>query len=417
MNKYSSALWASACAALMFGACSKDSNKSNDTGTTPVDPTETGRYVLAVSPVSSTGVADYLLTAANLDSGKVSTERNGVEQDGTYRYYVTHNNKFFSMLYGQGNPGAVTAYDLSTQGELNKLTNFQTETVQAFAPAGDDILMFKVPRSSTGGDNALWYRVNTSSLTIVAEGQSNIVAMTGTEERAHFTWLKQVNDKIFAPYMSIKGCCGDGFGTAYPDSAWIAVYSYPDMTLEKIIRDNRTSYIGRYFTDGLEVVENNDVYAFSSAVATNGGKNTSTKPSAITRLLSGTTEFDQNYYFDIEQASGGAYLTNKLYLGNNIFLLSMATEKGAYSTGNRFAIVNVNTKSFTWVTGTPDAAQVADVTVNNYSPKDGKTGYVGITLTDGTSAVYKFDASSASAVKGLVVEGGTITAVNRLDWK
>lgn len=277
--------------------------------------------------------------------------------------------------------------------------------------------MFKVPRSQTGGNNALWYRVNADQLLITAEGQSDIVAMTGTEERAHFTWIKQVGNKIYAPYMSIKGCCGDGFGTSYPDSAWIAVYSYPSMTFEKVIKDDRTSYIGRYFTDGLEVVENGDVYAFSSSVATNGPNYTSTKPSAITRLKSGVTEFDKDYFFDISSASSGHHLTNKLYVGNGIFILTMAKNKGAYNVGKQFAVVNVNTKSFTWITGTPDPAAITNVTSNNYSPMDGKTGYIGISLTDGTSYVYKFDAASATAQQGLKVEGGAITAINRLSAK
>ncbi|QEC42858.1 DUF4374 domain-containing protein [Pseudobacter ginsenosidimutans] len=409
MRKYNQYFSALSLAAILFASCDKDDNNNPE----PVDPTVESKYIVAVTPAALTNVADYLLTADNLDAGTISTTGNGVEQDGTYRYYVTHNGKFFSMLYGQGNPGAVTAYDLAT-GKLNKLTNFQTETVQAFAPADKDILMFKIPRSQTGGNNALWYRVSTEKLEIVGEGQTDIVSMASNGERAHFTWLKQVGNKVYAPYMSIKGCCSDNFGTAYPDSAWIAVFSYPSMTLEKVIKDNRTSFIGRYFTDGLEVVENGDVYAFSSGVATNVGVYTSTKHSAITRLKSGITEFDQTYLFDIETASGGWYLTNKLYVGNNTFILSMAKDKGAYAIGNRFAIVNVVDKTFKWVEGTPDPKDIADVTTTNFAPMDNKTGYIGISLNDGKSAVYKFDASTATAVKGLNVEGGGITAIQKL---
>lgn len=395
-------------ASILFSGCDKNDNNNGQEG---------GRFIVAVSPVASTAVADYLLTANSLDDGTITTAGNGVEQDGTYRYYVTHNNKFFSMLYGQGNPGAVTTYDLDGTGKLNKLSNFQTETVQAFAPADKDILLIKIPRSQTGGSNALWYRVNTDKLEIVAEGQSDIIAMANNGERAHFTWIKQVGNKIYAPYMSIKGCCGDGFGTAYPDSAWIAVYSYPSMTLEKVIKDNRTSYIGRYMTDGLEVVDNGDVYAFSSSVAKTGTNYTSTKPSAIVRLKSGVTEFDQTYFFDIAAASGGYFLTDKLYLGNNVFILTMSDTKDPYATGKRFAIVDVVAKSFTWVSGTPDPANIASVTNNNYAVRDNKTGYIGITLKDAKSAVYKFDAATATAVKGLNVEGGEITAIQRLDAK
>ncbi|RYF63024.1 MAG: DUF4374 domain-containing protein, partial [Cytophagaceae bacterium] len=130
-----------------------------------------GNYILAVSPAASTGVADYLLTAQNLDAGTITTAGNGVEQDGTFRYYVTHNGKFFSMLYGQGNPGAVTAYNIQN-GKLTKLTNFQTETVQAFAPVNDDLLLFKISRSLTAPTSS-WYKVNTNSLTISSEAKKD----------------------------------------------------------------------------------------------------------------------------------------------------------------------------------------------------------------------------------------------------
>lgn len=114
-----------------------------DEGNDPVieNPDANGRYVIASTPIASDGVADYLLTADDLHQGTISTVGNGIEQDGTYRYYVTHNNKFFSLLYGQGNPGAVTTYELNQTGQLIKISDFQSETVQAFAPVNDDILM------------------------------------------------------------------------------------------------------------------------------------------------------------------------------------------------------------------------------------------------------------------------------------
>lgn len=397
-------------AGLLLGACSED-----DVTGDPGNPSGEGRFILAVSPVASTGIADYLLAAEDLETGSISTEGNGVEQDGTYRYYVTHNNKFFSMLYGQGNPGAVTAYELNDLGQLEMVTDFQTETVQAFAPVNNDILLIKIPRS--GGEEALWYQVDSEQLLITDEGQLNVVKLAGNGERAHFTWITQVGDKVFAPYMSIKGCCGDTFGTSYPDSAWVAVYSYPDMQLETVIRDDRTSYIGRYFENGLAVDEGGDVYAFSSSTATNGGELTSTRPSAITRIKAGTLEFDLSYYFDVEAASGGANITSWTYVGNGnvVALLTSAEEKGGYVQGKRLAAINLPEQTFQWISGMPEVAEIESVTSNNYTPKDGRTAYIGLTLTDGVSYVYKVDAVTGTATQGLKVEGGTLTAISRLE--
>jgi len=398
--------------ALAFAAVFASCSKSNDSEAVANDP---GNYILAVTPVASTGVADYLLTASDLEKGTVSILGNGIEQDGTYRYYVTANNKFFSMLYGQGNPGAVTTYNI-TNGKLTKLSNFASETVQAFAPVNDDILMLKIPRAITN-PLANYYRVNTNSMLIAGEGTINTQTILNNGETAFFSWIKQVGTKVYAPFFSIKACCNAGFGTAYPDNAWIAVYSYPDMKFEKVITDNRTSFIGRYFTDGLAVVENGDTYAFSSSVATsNGTILNSTKPSSITRLKAGVTEFDQTYLYNVETKSNGYVITNWTYVGGNNFVanVSKKADKGAYVVGNELAIINVVDQSFKLVTGLPIPAEITNITSNNYSPKDGKTAYYGLNLKNGTSYVYKIDASNATATQGVKVEGGALTAIQNI---
>lgn len=392
-------------AAATLASCSKSDNDSTPT------PDNPGNYILTVTPAASTAVADYLLTAGDLESGKISTAGNGIEQDGTYRYYITHNNKFFSMLYGQGNPGAVTAYDIK-DGKLNKLTNFQTETVQAFEPVNDDLLLFKISRNQAS-PLSNWYKVNTNSLLISAEGTTNTLQLTGNGELAHFSWLKQVGNKVYAPYFAIKD---RSFATAYPDSAWIAVFNYADMSVEKVIKSDRISFIGRYFRDGLALTENGDLYAFSSSVASDGKAINSTKPSAIVKIDTEREEFDASYYFNFEEASGGLNMTDWLYLGNNTFMV-LATnkeEKGAYEDGKRVGIVNVLDKSFKTVSGMPEAASIESITYNNYTPKDGKTAYLGVNMVDGTTWVYKIDASTATATRGLQVEGGRLTAIQYL---
>jgi hypothetical protein len=408
------ALFVAAFALAMSCSDDNDAAPEEDNGNEePTDSTDTdkpGTFIVTVTPAASEGVADYLLTTSTLESGKVSILGNGIEQDGTYRYYVTHNNKFFSMLYGQGNPGAVTAYNMQ-DGKLKKLTNFQTETVQAFAPVNNDLLLMKISRSLTT-PTCLWYKVSTESLTITGEGTFNSLDMTGLGELAHFTWLKQVGDKVFAPYQAVKD---RSFNTDYPDQAWIAVFNYADMKLEKIITDDRTSFIGSYFRDGLNIAENGDIYAFSPSAATTGGQLSSKKASAITRIKAGTTEFD-DYYFDVDAASNGLNVTAWIYVGENkyIVLSQDKSERTAYPTGKRVGIINVADKTYKPVTGFPAVADIDLITTNNYTPKDGRTGYIGVTLTTGASYVYKIDATTLTATKGLEVEGGGITAIQYL---
>ena len=390
-----------------FSSCNSDDPEPG-----PVAPTVESRFIIASTPLASDGVADYLLTAESLTEGSISTVGNGVEQDGTYRYYVTHKNKFFSMLYGQGNPGAVTTYQLNGEGALEKLSDFQSETVQAFGAMNDDIVMAKISRSATDPVGS-WYRLDADQLQIVADGKWNQEEIANNGERAFFTWVTQVGDKLFAPYFSMKACCNDSFGTNYPDSAWIAVFDYPSMELNKVIKDDRTSFIGRYFLSGLEVDELGDTYAFSGSVATSNGAMTSTLPSAFTRIKAGQLEFDQSYYFNVEELADGYYITAKTYAGKGKFIVTMNKEKGAYTTGNRFGVADVYNKTFTWVTGAPSESDIVSVTINNYSAKNG-LAYIGITTETG-SWVYELNANTATAKQGLKVEGGVITAISKLD--
>lgn len=412
-------------AGLMLASCDKKEDAAPETEV-PVDPTVPGdtttpakvTYVVTVTPVGTTGIADYLLTTGRIDSGTISTRGNGLEQDGSYRYYIATRGKFFSMLYGQGNPGAVTTYKVDANGGLVKSGNFQSETVQVFAAVNNDILMMKVPRSGT--EICQMYRVDADSSFIVGNAQVDVVALAGNGERAHFTWAKQVGNKVFAPYMSIKGCCNDNFGTAYPDSSWIAVFSYPDLKLEKVIRDNRTSYIGAYFNDGLAVDENGDVYGFSPAAATQsiGGVSTviSTKPSAFVRIKAGTTEFDQSYFFNVEEASGGHHISNQTYLGKGKFLLQMYGTAGKPEGKRKLAIADVYAKTFAWITGLPAEINSTSASYNNNTvSEDGKTAYIGVNAPDG-SDVYIIDIAGASAKKGLKVDGGAITSIVKMKY-
>lgn len=395
--------------AAMTIAATLNSCSKSDSDSAPANP---GNFIIAATPIASTAVADYLLTTASLDTGTVSTAGNGKEQDGSYRYYVTHRNMFFSMLYGQGNPGAVTTYNI-IDGKLNKINNFQTETVQSFAPVNNDILLIKSPRSITDlGATAFWYQVNTDSLKISKKGEINAMTLANNGEIGHFSWIKQVGNKVFAPFFCI---IDRSFSTNHPDEAWIAVFSYPEMKLEKVITDNRTSYIGRYFQDGLALVENGDVYAFSPSLANNNGVITTTKPSAVTRIKSGTTEFDNSFFIDFESLTGGLNIMNWYYVGNNNFVTFATTkeEKIKNSTAKTVGILNVANKTYTPVTGLPAKADIASFSTNNY--KINGAAYFGVNMTDGVNYVYKVEAGNAKATRGVKVTGGTITAVSHLD--
>jgi len=409
MNKqYKNFLFAAICA-VALSSCSKDSDSPN--GEASLD-TRSTKYIITAT-TGATGIADYLLTTDNLTTGSITTVGNGLEQDGSYRYYVTSQNKFFSLLYGQGNPGAVTSYALNAEGKLIKTSNFQAETVQVFAPVDKDVVTIKVPRS--GASISYMYRIDAAQSLIVGEAQQDTKLLTTKGERAHFTWATQVGDKVFMPYMSIKGDGVDNFGTQFPDSTWVAVYSYPALKLEKIIRDGRTSYLGAYFTNGLFQDEKGDAYGFSGAIATSNGAAVSTKPSAVIRINKGAIEFDQNYFFNLQTKSGGYKLSSSAYIGNGKVLVQMYGNIGLASGAPKLAVVDVYAQTFTWVTGQP--AVINSTTVNRYNVTndDATAIFIGINTPDG-NWVYSINGTTGVATKGLEVKGGSITVVSKLKY-
>jgi len=73
-------------------------------------------------------------------------------------------------------------------------------------------------------------------------------------------------------------------------------------------------------------------------------------------------------------------------------------------------------KTYKAVTGLPAAEEIKGFTgTNNYAVKDGRTGHIGVNLKSGVGYIYKIDATTATATRGLKVEGGTITAIEHLN--
>lgn len=390
-------------------SCSSDSDKpGNETGGGDTGKT---KYIITAT-TGAAGIADYLLTADDISTGSITTTGNGLEQDGTYRYYITAQNNFFSLLYGQGNPGAVTTYNLNAEGKLVKKSNFQAETVHVFAAVNKDVLTIKVPRS--GASIASMYKIDAEKSLITGEAQQDTKKLAGNGERAFFTWATQVGDKVYMPYMSIKGDGVDNFGTVNPDSTWVAVYNYPELKLEKVIKDNRTSYLGAYFTNGLFQDENGDAYGFSGAIATSNAALTSTKPSAVIKIKKGTTEFDKSYFFNVQEKSGGFKISATNYISKGKFLLLMYGNAGKNNGTPKLAIADVYNQTFTWVTNAP--ATLTSVTSRyNITTEDGNSAVVGINTPEG-NWIYTINGTTAVATKGMKVEGGQITAIAKLKY-
>ncbi|KUF43013.1 DUF4374 domain-containing protein [Myroides marinus] len=415
MKRYVKSVFVLSIIASMLACSSDDSSNALGGEDSSSGNGKVERFVIAASSIEHQGVADYLFTAEGLESGSLSLKNNGIEQDGKNRYYIAQNNKFYSLLYNQGDPGAVTSYELDSKGELKNLAHFMTETVQVFGSINNDFVGWKMPRS--GSDVAPWFSYNTVTNMLNGDGIINTEKLANNGERAHFSSLLQMGDKLVAPYFSMRGIKGDVWGTSYPNTAWIAVYDYPSMKLNKVIESNKSSQIGAFFKDAMAVDEKGDGYAYSSANLVADNKVISKNPSGILKVDGKTLEFDDSYFFDVEKVTGGYFIAHFVYAGKGNFIARLKKDKLDRKSTFKYAVLNVYNQSYKWIEGLPEG--IKDLGFSDkayYATKDGKTVYMGVTTNEG-SYVYKVDADAATAKRGMKVEGGNITFISKISSK
>ena len=173
--------------------------------------------------------------------------------------------------------------------------------------------------------------------------------------------------------------------------------------------------------------DNGDVYVFSGAIAKNPPKVkapqtpdvASTKPAGALRIKQGATDFDSSYFFDISAVSGNGIFRRVWHITGNKFLLEFFNDASKAALNvvevNRFAIVDMSTKAFNWVTGLPDPSDFANIASNPVEPTvyNGKI-YLPVNVKNADPAIYIIDSATNKATKGLTVKGASfINAIGR----
>lgn len=394
---------------ILATGCSDDDDNSPNP-----DPTveKKEKYVIEVSALGGMMGPSYILTADSITGGTISLTGNGVELP-EITSALFQNNTLFSLVYGISGQGPVTTYKLGADGNLVQGGTINLPTANVFGKIDDDaVITCAVPRELSS-PMANFTILDAENPQIRSTASLNAITLReGTGEMASFNALTKVGNKIFAPYMSIGGTGGTGgYNSQYLDSTWIAVLKYPELTLEKIIKDNRTSYIGAYFgMFGVDQVDNGDVYTFSP-VPTG-----STKHSAVLKIKNGTTEFDQSYFFDLENASGGHKLARSSHITGNLFLAEMYDEIGKASGKVKLAIVDVVNEKLDWVTDSPIYTP-GILNTPTYVEKDKKSVVVPISETLNNFNLYIVDVNFKTAKRGAEIKGiGIFSAISKLSY-
>lgn len=408
---------------------------SDDDITTTPDPTPTSvsKYVVGFQalPVGQAAPVDYILELPSLESltkGEISVEGQGTPLKG-WRFFHSVKNTVFTAGYSDDDK--CIAYQLDENGELKEKANFAFQSTLDNYGAIDDNTLLAVELSGALSDPSAtsipdrsFYIINAETGLLEKIVTHPIDSSIGDGTLANPSYIPWVTGMVLRDgklFISYHKLFPDGsFGPVGVDKAYVAILKYPEFELEKLIEDERTSFIGiNGHSTGIEKTENGDIYSFSSssnAAAIVGA----TTPSGILKIKNETTEFDTDYFFDVENAANGGKLFWMDYVGNGkaigrIVLDDTLDAWGVFKEQGSFfklVVLDLVNKTVTDVQGIPAHANryTSPMFVENgkayLSSRVGEViGANGENAGTGETNVYIVDPETAIATKGAKIQG------------
>lgn len=199
------------------------------------------------------------------------------------------------------------------------------------------------------------------------------------------------------------------------DSAYVAVIDLSTNEVEKVIGDGRTGMVfgGQAPNAGMVMDANGDIYLQALGTTNAGGAS----PSGVLRIRNGQTDFDPDYFFDLEDAVGticyGIYHTS----GGRTFTANVQDESDfwEFATGEpQFKYVEIDLTTRTSIGDVPGLPTTYGTrTMIIYELADQNLLFT--IATNDENAVYSFDVTANSASRLFTSSGGYITGLEELN--
>lgn len=389
-------------ATLFISSCSNDDDPINPNP----EPAEES-FVLSLSIQGSDGnFTYYTVPFEDVMTGSLSAAGEGIEQPGYFDFKQIDN-----TIYSIGGLDDVNVVGISRgeDGELQEIGDVSfSKSLSDIVEAGDNTLV----AVSIAGDSDVvtFHTIEKGSVSTTGTVDRPISDLTDADVPA-YSGMQIVGDHLFLSYYISNPNTWD---TDYTDEAMVAVYSYPEFEFQEVITDDRVGPIGGFNTQsGLIEDENGNIYAVSHSNPANGYSQF-TNDSGILRINNGETEFDDDYYFDVEEASGGT-VSHLKYLGNGMAFaeINMAPrdEQARWSDSPlQSAIIDLNSHEVNFISGIPEhngaGRRLAALHDGNYI-------YLTIPGEDAVS-VYRVNTTDYTATKGADVEANFVAGFFKL---
>lgn len=395
MNRFFSRynLMAFVLVALFTGSCSED--ETNDDATH--EP-----YVLSLGVTSSNATSYYVVTTDDLMTGTISPVGNGIEQTG-YFDYEQGGNTIFSI----GGMGVTNVYGITRNGfgdlQLGGNFVFDNNISDLHQVDAETMLAIDMPASPQVSDQFMFYKVSIADVSIT-EKVSRPVSELTTVDWPYFTGMRAHGNRLYVTYMLMDPTT---WATQHTDEMMVAVYSWPELELIRIMKDTRTGPAGSWNAyNGIVKDESGNLFVMSNTAIANGYSQ-STKAAGFLRIPAGTEVFDPEYFFDIEETTGGLKPAHIAYIGNGLLFAEISTNANQtlddrWGDANlKCSIIDLNNKTVTDIDEIPvhngNGGRRFTVLVN-------KDGFVYYPVNTGNGVfIYRIDPATAAAEKGAEV--------------
>ncbi|MDR1023378.1 MAG: DUF4374 domain-containing protein [Prevotellaceae bacterium] len=395
-------------AALVLGfvsSCSSDDK--NDTSDSSYGP-----YAVSLGITVGAETTYYIVSADDLMAGDINAQGKGIEQNGYYDYEQGNQTIFCVGGLGLTDVKGITR---DASGALQQKGDFVLDqSPKLFTQiTPQEMLAVELPDNENSGDSITFYAVDISSLAITRKVRTSIRPFALLDWPS-VTGLSFSENKVYMTYFPMNQTTWE---TGYTDTAYVAVFAYPDMTPEIIMKDTRTGPAGSWNAyNGIFQTESGDMYIMSNSAIANGFSQ-STKGAAFLRIPKGTTNFD-DYYFDFEAASGGLRPAHVKYLGSGLVFAEVSTlttqtaEDRWLDNSLKSCIIDLNSKTVSDVSGIPvhngnGGRRFAVLADDGYV-------YNPVATEEGTY-IYRIDPRTATATRGAKVSATFVAGLFKLD--
>ena len=397
-----------------FISCKKDKNE-------PENPPVAEKQFLIDAKGTDKSFALYV---SDLESGEVSISSNFEELPETGYFWSFGQNTAVGLAYKGQTPGIGVSYKRNAD-KLEKITDFQVPSRFTTYGFFDKYFVVNVGGQTLAGqqingkdreDGATFIFHNVSDYKVATQTTIGTLEITkdlgkNNKEIASFSGILDRGNGEFLSSMIYsernQPRPGSGSSTAAItklDSIWVAAFD-KNMNLKRIYKSDKLGYSsGRFrsqYISQLGKADNGDVYVFSGHF-----EKGSTKPAGALLIKKDATDFDKDYFFNIDQVSGGHPFRSVFHIIGTKFLIEFYNDKNinTNSPAAKYAIVDAAAKTLTWVTGLPDPANITSTVGVMAMGYKGKC-YLPVAEKDNDAAIYVIDPSTAQAKKGLVVKG------------